>query len=371
MKKGFLSLFFACALGLAGTCVQAQSRFMAPYDFNGEFAPTGVNLSWKSEAPVSVVPEDLYWDLETMVDWTLIDADGDDHCWMHVQGLECPSGYICLVSESKDCYGTFGGIPYTPDNYVVTNRIQILDGTVLTFMACAADAVSYAEHFGVAVSTAGNTNAADFTTVAEWTVTPDKLNQTPWKEYSVDLSAYAGQEVYIGFRHFNCTNQYALAIDDIRVSYNAEPNGLESFNLYRSIDDVDYQLIANVPAVEGQTQYEYLDNVEEGDYYYHVTAVYDGLGETEPASTYVLMASVAENAVNATVYPNPTNGLLKVVAADMKQITVMNALGQIVSTIPAEGEETLVDLSQVKAGLYLIRIETESGCEVRQINVVK
>ena len=371
MKKGFLSLFFACALGLAGTCVQAQSRFMAPYDFNGEFAPTGVNLSWKSEAPVSVVPEDLYWDLETMIDWTLIDADGDNHCWMHVQGLECPSGYICLVSESKDCYGTYGGIPYTPDNYIVTNKIQILDGTVLTFMACAADAVSYAEHFGVAVSTAGNTNAADFTTIAEWTVAPDKLNQTPWKEYTVDLSAYAGQEVYVAFRHFGCTNQYALAVDDVRFTYNAEPNDLESFNLYRSTTDGDYQLIANIPAVEYQAQYEYLDNVEQGTYYYQVTAVYASQGETEPASTVVTETSVAENAVDAKVYPNPTNGLLKVEVPNMRQIIVMNALGQIVSTIPAEGDNMVVDMSQMESGLYLIRIETESGCVVRQINVVK
>ena len=372
MKKRFLSMFFAFALGLAGTCVQAQSRFMAPYNFYGEFAPTGVNLSWESEAPVSSVPEDLYWDLETMIeDWTVIDADGDSHIWMHVQGLECPSGYICLVSESKDCYGTFGGIPYTPDNYIVTPRIQILNGTVVSFMACAADATAYLEHFGVAVSTTGNTNAADFTTLAEWTISPSKLNQTPWTEYSVDLSAYAGQEVYIGFRHFGCTNQFALAIDDIRVSYNAEPNGLESFNLYRSTTDSDYQLIANVAAVENQSQYEYLDVVEPGTYYYQVTAVYAGQGETEPASTVVTETSVGENTVDAKAYPNPTNGWLNVEAAGMKQITVMNVLGQVVCAIPAEGENAMVNLSQVESGMYLLRIETEKGCEVRQISVVK
>ena len=374
MKKGFLSMFLACVFVLAGTCVQAQSRFTPPYDFVGEYqSPDGVKLSWSSEAPVSSVPEDLYWDLETMIeDWTVIDADGDTHIWMHVQGLECSSGYVCLVSESKDCYGTFGGIPYTPDNYIVTPRIQILPGTTVSFMACSADATAYMEHFGVAVSTTDNTNAADFTTIAEWTITPNKLNQTPWAEYGVDLSEYAGQEVYIGFRHFDCTNQYALAIDDIRVTYNAEPNGLESFNLYRSGDDVDYQLIASVPAVEGQTHYEYLDEeVEERDYYYQVTAVYAGQGETEPASTEVSVTSVTENAINAKVYPNPTNGLLKLEAAGMKQITVMNALGQVVYSAVAEGGNAVVDLSAMESGMYLLRIEAESGSEVRQISVVR
>ena len=108
--------------------VKAQSRFAAPYDLNGAFQydPNGVNLSWKSEAPASEVPEGL-----------------------------------------------------------------LAGNTVLSFMACSADAASCQEHFGVAVSTTGNTNDADFTTLAEWTIMPDKLNQTPWLEYTVDLSAYA------------------------------------------------------------------------------------------------------------------------------------------------------------------------------------
>ena len=58
-------------------------------------------------------------------------------------------------------------------------------------------------------------------------------------------------------------------------------------------------------------------------------------------------------------------------AAGVKQITVMNALGQVVYSIPAEGENAMVDLSRLESGMYLLRIETEIGSEVRQICVVK
>lgn len=372
MRKVSLSLLFVCVFCLAGVSVKAQSRFAAPYDLDGAFQynPNGVNLSWKSEAPVSEVPEDLYWDLETMIeDWTLIDADGDGVYWRHVQGLECPSGYICLISESKDCYGDHGGIAYTPDNYIVTPKLPIVGNTTLSFMACSADAYHCQEHFGVAISTTGNTDDADFTTVGEWTIMPDKLNQTPWLEYTVDLSAYAGQEVYIGFRHFGCTDQYALAVDDIRLTYN--PVDLESFNVYRSPNDSDYQLVANVPAVENQSYYEYFDNVEPDTYYYHVTAVYASEGETEPASVMVSYQSLDENNIDVAVYPNPTRGLLKVEGVDMKQITVTNALGQVVYDASVESCEVLIDMSQLPAGMYILRIDTENGVSTSQFNVVK
>lgn len=372
MRKVSLSLLFVCAFCLAGVSVKAQSKFATPYDLNGAFQydPTGVNLSWKSETPISEVPEDLYWDLETMIeDWTLIDADGDGVCWRHVQGLECPSGYICLISESKDCYGVNGGIAYTPDNYIVTPKLPIVGNTILSFMACSADAYHCEEHFGVAISTTGNTNDADFTTVDEWTIMPDKLNQTPWIEYAVDLSAYAGQEVYIAFRHFGCTDQFALAVDDIRLTYN--PVDLESFNVYRSTTDGNYQLVANVPAVENQSSYEYFDNIELGTYYYHVTAVYASEGETEPAFTMVSFQSSAENYVNVAIYPNPTKGLLNIQGIDIKQITVTNALGQVVYNASVESDEVSIDMSQLSTGMYILRIDTENGVSTHQFNVVK
>ena len=86
-------------------------------------------------------------------------------------------------------------------------------GGSITFWAQAQDANYSAEHFGVAVSTTGNTDASDFTTIAEWTMTAKAGN---WYQYTVDLSAYSGQG-YVAIRHFDCTDQFILNVDDIII----------------------------------------------------------------------------------------------------------------------------------------------------------
>ena len=50
----------------------------------------------------------------------------------------------------------------------------------------------------------------------EWTI-----SNTSWAQYSVDLSAFAGQTGYIAVRHFNCTDQFAIGVDDFVLDTDA------------------------------------------------------------------------------------------------------------------------------------------------------
>ena len=59
-----------------------------------------------------------------------------------------------------------------PDDYLVApQKYAVSNGAKISFYACSKDNEWASEHFGVAVSTAGNTSASDFTTIAEWTMT--------------------------------------------------------------------------------------------------------------------------------------------------------------------------------------------------------
>ena len=74
------------------------------------------------------------------------------------------------------------------------------------------------EHFGIAISTNGNTDPSDFTTIRECTFPGNMTReQSSWKYYEVDLSSYSGQG-YVAIRHFNCTDMFMLNIDDITIT---------------------------------------------------------------------------------------------------------------------------------------------------------
>ena len=158
-------------------------------------------------------------------DWTAIDADGDGHNWglasILMGGSNGHSGVNMMCSQS---YITNVGALY-PDNYLVSPLIQL--GGSISFWACGQDNTNYAEHFGVAISTSGNTNASNFTTIQEWTI-----GSTTWHQYTVDLSDYSGQG-YVAIRHFNCSGLSYLNVDDIVIREQPEwtfVNGLTQTN---------------------------------------------------------------------------------------------------------------------------------------------
>ena len=148
---------------------------------------------------------------------------------------------------------------------------------------------------------------------------------------------------------------------------------LDHFNIYRQILVVkEAELIAEVPFT-GANSYEYFDNVnEQGDYEYEVSAVFvrgDEQCESETEGVgNLLVTSVKENAANINIYPNPTNGMLNIEGQSTMHISVSNLLGQKLQETTAEGSTTL-DLSRFESGMYLIRIETESGVTVKKVNV--
>jgi hypothetical protein len=163
--------------------------------------------------------------------WITIDADGDGYNWglgsVAFQGQANGHGGSSDMACSSSYENTFG--PLYPDNYLVSPQVNISAGSTFSFYACAQDASYAAEYFGVAVSTTG-TNPANFTMIQEWTMTSKgsgfhtshtrsgNRDQGNWYQYTVDLSAYAGQQVYIAIRHFNCADQYYLDVDDIELS---------------------------------------------------------------------------------------------------------------------------------------------------------
>ena len=67
----------------------------------------------------------------------------------------------------------------------------------------------------------------------------------------------------------------------------------------------------------------------------------------------------------ASVYPNPTSGIVNIKAEGIKNIVVMNSLGQVVF----ETVVNQIDLSQFGTGIFMLKIESAQGVDTKRVAV--
>lgn len=94
-------------------------------------------------------------------------------------------------------------------------------------------------------------------------------------------------------------------------------------------------------------------------------------GCTDTSSCFLILSTgIAESATAALhVYPNPTNGLITIVADQniYSTITVVDLSGKVVSSSVMNGTAMVMDLSSLATGSYLIIIESETGRTVQKL----
>ena len=175
-------------------------------------------VPWVTQAQITTFPYSNGF--ESGLDgWTVTDADNDGHNWtIDANGSAyalAHGGNAYIYSESYDNYGSYDVL--TPNNWLISPAVTIPAGSQmqLTWWVMTADASYAADHYAVYVGTTGTpTDLAATTAVYEHTLL---ATEDSWAQITVDLSNYAGQTVYIGFRHYNCTGQLAVLIDDIFI----------------------------------------------------------------------------------------------------------------------------------------------------------
>jgi hypothetical protein len=153
---------------------------------------------------------------EILEGWSKIDWDGDGEQWSWDASTFDPDGNGACESSS------WSGEALTPDNWLITPVINLGDAegnVTLGYEIGAMDVNWEAEHYGVYISTTG-IEVADFTLLFEETVPEHDFETPQWNNRTVDLSAYAGEVVYIAFRHFNCSDLYIMMLDDVEVYEN-------------------------------------------------------------------------------------------------------------------------------------------------------
>lgn len=158
--------------------------------------------------------------------WTAIDADGDGLNWEY----DDRDGFMTSYSyyDREDIYA---------DNYLVSPQIMVNESTLLSFKAY----VTYdrvPETFKVLLSTS-NKNVEDFTEIlGEYSIDNEDA-----ETFSVGLSNYSGQNVYVAFYHYLADDARAgseqLIIDDVEfVNENSFEKGRGYLVSYQNEDNV-------------------------------------------------------------------------------------------------------------------------------------
>ena len=141
--------------------------------------------------------------------WTSSDEDGDGNNWALMQFPH--SGSYSITSAS---YDNNSG-PLTPNNWLISPAIDLTaqSGTIkLGYYIAGTDDAWFREHYKVCISTT-NASVSSFTN----TVFEETIPQSGWNERAVDISSYAGQTIYVAFVHYNITDMYMIALDDVSV----------------------------------------------------------------------------------------------------------------------------------------------------------
>lgn len=255
---------------------------------------SSILVSWSAPDLDAVQAEEVTESFEEGTGgWTFIDADGDGFNWeyhynTHETGTDITAhtgeGTVHSASYDNDTQRAL-----TPDNWLVSPD-AVLDGT-FKFWAVGQDADYCKEHFQVYVSTESATDVSTFEPVsAEFVATGE------YKEYTADLSSYAGAAGWIAIRHFNVTDEFELVVDDITFLAGTGSVEIDHFNIY-----LDGELVATATADEVTAT---LEDVADGSHTVAVSVVYTNGQESKPVEATV---SVATGLNKITVVTQPVD----------------------------------------------------------------
>ena len=148
--------------------------------------------------------------------WSYIDNDADGNAWgVYVE--EAPGDTVAHtgIRGVGVFYNSSGN-----DDWLITPQLELTAGATVTFSFWAhSHSSSYLEDFNVKLST-NSTNIADFT------VTLEEVRSVPyeWTQYTYDLSAYAGQSIYLAVQCVSVDKWYLWADDFVLTATGGGPS---------------------------------------------------------------------------------------------------------------------------------------------------
>jgi hypothetical protein len=342
--------------------------------------------------------------------WQAIDADGDGYNWYWSPGPGGENGQMRSQSYAD-------GAALDVDNWLITPAINLgtIEGDEFIQLAWkvgpgASTPMYRTEHYSVMISTTDD-ELESFTQIFNETL-EETHPQNALHLRTLDLSTYAGEVVYIAFRHHDSADNDRLLLDDVFVTVE-EPTFTVTFNVHMHAADFDPEtdivyitgdiLGWAVPGDDHENQvmeptdddpmvYTKTFQLTAGtyEYKYFLNAGWDG-GEWTGGDNRVVVVDddmVINNVfgdptdetinvpelelVSISLYPNPAQSTLNIVSDHViHEVRVIDLLGQIVHTAQPGSERYEMNVSSLRDGMYLIQIHTPRGVATQRVQVRK
>ncbi len=210
-----------------------------------------------------------------------------------------------------------------------------------------------------------------------------------WYLTTVNLSAYAGQDVRIAF-HLVANNNADVALEDVYItsgdkslvgtyalgSYMFADKEAKSLKISKSVNAPfakeptleDFTIYRNNTEIGSSETSSYSDNsLANGTYEYYVVANYTNpAGTSGPSNKIeVTIENVALDPVNKSailnLYPNPSDGIFNIETDRNYKVIVMDITGSVIGIVNVDSSTKTIDLSNRHKGLYILKFESDEN----------
>jgi hypothetical protein len=168
----------------------------------------------------NVIFEETFSSTATHQLWTINDLDGDNDTWEFLDDEDAIDAEIPSFTGGFAWSWSWYWIVLTPDNTLTSPVITLpAEGELsLSFKVAAADDDEglFEEHYAVYVIPANTVFDGTETPVYEETLDGGYFSNA--KTVDVDITEFAGQDVKLVFRHYDCEDILYLGLDDVIVS---------------------------------------------------------------------------------------------------------------------------------------------------------
>ena len=191
------------------------------------FAMNSQTTLWEDDFESYTPGDNVGEDIDVPAGYLNYDVDGDGFGW----GLSNPVNFTqpmgdiyvgnFLMSASfitTGAGGNGGNGALSPNNILVTPAISIPGGAgdvdLTYFVGSGTDTTFFNETYSVTVTTSD----AEVDILAATPILTTTLAFQGGEEVTLDMDGFAGQDVYVAFRHHDTTDEWLIGLDFIRVT---------------------------------------------------------------------------------------------------------------------------------------------------------